>query len=253
MPNVDGDPQGAARAVASAYEHHAAQIRGGGFRGRWTYVATKALSDWALVDGLDLTGTRVLNVGCCEPIDELFFARQPMRCWIGLDQSQAILAAAQEILHHELSTLLRRRIALCAGDAGHLPFPNATFDLVVSFSALEHIPDANARREAFAEVARVVRPGGHVAITLPNRHSLFLFSHRRNMARGTGDYGYAHLYTPREFRYCLQAVGLRPIRFHSELSGVVDLPSYLPGWRLRSLFRRLGYFGERIGYLARRC
>lgn len=42
-------------------------------------------------------------------------------------------------------------------------------------------------------------------------------------------------------------------RLQSELSGVVDLSSYLPSWRVRALLRRVGYFGERIGYLAGQC
>lgn len=239
--------------VRTAYQRHAERTRKDGYRGVWSYVAVKALSDWALLAGLELRGKRVLNVGCCEPIDELFFARQGMRCWVGVDFSQPILSVAREILDRELSPSFAGRVVLCAADAGRLPFPDGVFDLVVSFSALEHIPDASVRRQAFAEIARVVRPGGDVAITVPNRHSLFFFCHRRNLAKGTAEYGYAYLYSRREFRAELERVGLRPIRFQSELTGVADLPSYLPGGRLRSCLRLLGYAGERIGYLAQRC
>ncbi len=253
MPGSDLDLQDSARAVAEAYARHAERTREDGYRSVWSYVATKALSDWALLAGLDLKGKRILNVGCCEPIDELFFARQEMRCWVGLDRSHAMLATAREILARELSAPLASRIALCAADAGFLPFPDGAFDLVVSFSTLEHIPGPEARQRAFAEIARVTRPEGHVAITVPNRYSLFFFCHRRNMTRGTADYGYSYLYSPGEIRRTLLQVGLQPRRFQSELTGVVDLASYLPSWRLRALLRRVGYFGERIGYLAQRC
>lgn len=253
MPRTDADLQRSVHAVAVAYERHAERVRDDGYRSVWSYIATKALSDWALLAGMDLKGKRILNVGCCEPIDELFFARQGMRCWVGLDQSHKMLATARDILNRELSPPFASRIALCAADAGHLPFADAVFDLVVSFSALEHIPDPASRQRAFAEIARVTRPEGHVAITVPNRYSLFFFCHRRNLARGTAEYGYSYLYSPRELRLNLVRVGLRPIRFQSEMRGVADLPSYLPTWRLRHLLRRLGYFGERIGYLARRC
>lgn len=253
MPSADRHLRESAQAVAQAYARYAERIRGSGYRSHWAYIATKALSDWALLAGMDFKGKRILNVGCCEPIDELFFARQDLRRWVAVDQSQPILAAAQDVLNRELSPPLVGRIALCAANAGCLPFPDAVFDLVASFSTLEHIPDPAARQQAFAEIARVTRPEGHVAITVPNRYSLFFFCHRQNMRRGTGEYGYAHLYGPRELRVSLERVGLRPVRFQSELSGVVDLPSYLPGWRLRSWLRRLGLFGERIGYLAQRC
>ncbi|HVB52299.1 MAG TPA: class I SAM-dependent methyltransferase [Acidimicrobiales bacterium] len=50
------------------------------------------------------------------------------------------------------------------GDALHLPFPTATFDVVVCSEVLEHIPDDVA---AMSELARVLRPGGAMAITVP--------------------------------------------------------------------------------------
>ena len=253
MPGTDEGIQQSAKAVAEAYERYAQRIRAAGYRGVWTYVASKALSDWALLAGLNLKGKLVLNVGCSEPIDELFFARHELRRWVALDQSSQTLVAARDILQGELSPSLASRIALCTADAARLPFPDDTFDIVVSFSALEHIPDPAARRQAFVEIARVTRPGGHVAITVPNRFSLFYFCHRRNMAQGTAEYGYAYLYRPRELRSLLERVGLRPLRFQSEVSGAAELPSYLPGWPLRALLRKLGYFGERIGFLAQRC
>lgn len=42
-------------------------------------------------------------------------------------------------------------------DATHLAFPDATFDLVYSFNAFEHLPSPDA---TFAEMIRVLRPGG---------------------------------------------------------------------------------------------
>jgi SAM-dependent methyltransferase len=45
-----------------------------------------------------------------------------------------------------------------------LPFADASFDVVIAAEVLEHIPDD---RRAVAEIARVVRPGGRVAVTVP--------------------------------------------------------------------------------------
>ena len=51
-----------------------------------------------------------------------------------------------------------------AGDATAMPFPDGTFDRVIAAEILEHVPrDA----DAMAEIARVLRPGGLAAITVP--------------------------------------------------------------------------------------
>jgi SAM-dependent methyltransferase len=52
------------------------------------------------------------------------------------------------------------------GDALDLPFPDAAFDRVIVSEVLEHIWD-DAR--ALVEIARVLRPGGRIAATVPTR------------------------------------------------------------------------------------
>ena len=50
------------------------------------------------------------------------------------------------------------------GDAVHLPFADASFDRVIASEVMEHIPnDAGA----MAELTRVLRPGGTIAVTVP--------------------------------------------------------------------------------------
>jgi SAM-dependent methyltransferase len=50
------------------------------------------------------------------------------------------------------------------GDALNLPFPDGDFDRVVASEVLEHIPDDDG---AIAELVRVLRPGGTIAVTVP--------------------------------------------------------------------------------------
>jgi SAM-dependent methyltransferase len=50
------------------------------------------------------------------------------------------------------------------GDALDLPFPSASFDRVIAAEVLEHIHDD---RRAIAELTRVLRPGGTMAVTVP--------------------------------------------------------------------------------------
>jgi SAM-dependent methyltransferase len=51
------------------------------------------------------------------------------------------------------------------GDALALPFPDANFDRVIAAEVLEHIPDD---ADALAELTRVLRPGGTIAVTVPS-------------------------------------------------------------------------------------
>ena len=56
------------------------------------------------------------------------------------------------------------RVGAVQGDALRLPFADGTFDRVIASEVLEHIPDDEA---AMAELARVLRPGGTMAVTVP--------------------------------------------------------------------------------------
>src|SRR5262249_5321787 len=62
------------------------------------------------------------------------------------------------------------RVEVRDGDARRLPFADATFDVVVSSMVLHNIPNREDRRRALREVARVLTPGGCVAI-LDLRHT----------------------------------------------------------------------------------
>ena len=49
-------------------------------------------------------------------------------------------------------------------DARHLPFPDATFDVVVSSLVIHNIPGRDDRARALQEIVRVLKPNGHVLI-----------------------------------------------------------------------------------------
>ncbi len=56
------------------------------------------------------------------------------------------------------------KVGVVQGDALNLPFPDDTFDRVICSEVLEHIPNDQG---AMAELTRVLRPGGTMAITIP--------------------------------------------------------------------------------------
>lgn len=51
-------------------------------------------------------------------------------------------------------------VTVVEADATALPFPGAHFDSALSFTMLHHVPTAELQDRLFAEVRRVVRPGG---------------------------------------------------------------------------------------------
>lgn len=52
------------------------------------------------------------------------------------------------------------KVSTACADAEALPFPDASFDLILGHAVLHHLPDL---RQAFSEFHRVLRPGGWIA------------------------------------------------------------------------------------------
>ena len=99
--------------------------------------------------------------------------------------------------------------ALCA-DATRLPFPDAAFDAVIAAEILEHLPDDAA---AMAEIARVLRPGGTVAVTVPAwlpERICWALSSEYHQVPG----GHVRIFTRAELTAKLTAAGLEPLDSH---------------------------------------
>ena len=56
-------------------------------------------------------------------------------------------------------------VTVTQGDATRLPYPDGRFSSVLCFTMLHHIPSLEEQDRAFAEIARVLRPGGTFAGT----------------------------------------------------------------------------------------
>lgn len=112
------------------------------------------------VDALELRpGHRVLDVATGTGDLALKIAeRHTDVAIVGLDPSQGMLAIAREKVER---AALTDRLELCAGDAQELPFEAASFDGLCIAFGIRNVPD---RGRALREMARVVRPGGRIAI-----------------------------------------------------------------------------------------
>lgn len=101
---------------------------------------------------VDLSGKRVLEVGCGHGGGASYLFRTlQLASYTGLDLNQAGIAFCRKT--HNLPGL-----DFVHGDAENLPFPNQSFDAVVNIESSQLYP----RFPRFlAQVARVLRPGGH--------------------------------------------------------------------------------------------
>ncbi len=97
-------------------------------------------------------------------------------------------------------------LSAARSDATRLPFPDATFDRIIASEVLEHIP---ADGDAFAELARVLKPGGMLAVTVPSflpERLCWALSDDYHAPAAEG--GHVRIYTVAEIRSRLAAAGL---------------------------------------------
>ncbi|GAB6265199.1 MAG: hypothetical protein STSR0001_06440 [Methanothrix sp.] len=231
------------------------------------YYLQASSVDRRLISKISLNGKKLLNIGCgSHLISDIYFAMMGANV-TSIDVDGNAIGIAEK----KLSILNKKDpldIRVLLEDGRMLPFSDGTFDVVVSFSAIEHMENFSDRIKAVEEMARVLKPGGYSAITGPNLLNLpvTFFSLRVYKRLGTHE----HRYTPWELRRMLESCGLRIEEFDAESVSRVDkslieakFPSMqrAPSALLASISfilknfnesRHLKILGMRIGYLARK-
>ncbi len=168
-------------------------------------------------------GERVLDAGCGEG----------RHCFGVLERGARVVGLD---LDHESLRLSSRRLRKRAGELASLgemlqgntfalPFRDATFDKVICSEVMEHVHDYRA---AARELARVTKPGGMVAVTIPTAISEQLY------LRAGDDYfeslgGHIRIFRPRQLAKGLAQAGLATtgVGFAHAL--------HTPYWVLRSI------------------
>jgi SAM-dependent methyltransferase len=95
-------------------------------------------------------------------------------------------------------------------DLRALPVPDASVDRVIASEVLEHIVDD---RTALAEMARVLKPGGRLAVTVPRygpERICWALSDQYHANEG----GHIRIYRGDQLSERLAGVGLEPVRTH---------------------------------------
>jgi len=108
--------------------------------------------------GLDVRDKAFLDVGCGPGNFLVGVSANAPQLIVGVDLDEPFLAVAR--------TELKRRsvsnFTLMKTTATDLPFVNESFDIVTCFLVLPHVPDD---KDALAELARVLKKGGILAIS----------------------------------------------------------------------------------------
>jgi arsenite methyltransferase len=104
-------------------------------------------------------GEHVLDLGCGAGTDTLVAAQMvaPAGRVTGIDMTPEMLSKAQAAA----AAMGATNVDFVEGDVEQLPFPAETFDVAISNGVIDLIPDKDA---VFAEIFRVLRPGGRLQI-----------------------------------------------------------------------------------------
>lgn len=173
-------------------------------------------------------GSRVLDLGCGQGRHTFALLREGMPV-VALDADGAAVqeVAGMVAAMRQAGEVPAGAAALAVrGDVRRLPFPDAAFDVVVAAEVLEHVPEDRA---ALAELSRVLRPGGSVAVTVPRwwpERICWALSTEYHQVPG----GHVRIYRRRVLRARLREVGLVFRGSHHAHA------LHAPYWWLRCLF-----------------
>jgi SAM-dependent methyltransferase len=107
-------------------------------------------------------GDDLLDVGCGNAMHTLKVARR-CRAATGIDRSVESLGVGARRAGAERASNVR---LVCGDVEASLPFRAARFDTVLCSDLLEHVI---GRDHVLGEIRRVLRPGGHLLLAVPNR------------------------------------------------------------------------------------
>ena len=111
-----------------------------------------------VVAGLDLTGRRVLDIGCgVGGVDRHLVSAHGAGHVVGIDVEDTVVSTARA---RSVAAGLDDRTTFVKVAPGPLPFPDRSFEVVFSKDSIVHIPDKAALA---ADVFRVLEPGGWFA------------------------------------------------------------------------------------------
>lgn len=178
----------------------------------------------SILDECPSKPARVLEVGCGTAVDLYIVANRDKCQSYGIDLSGEALKVASSI-----GKSFKHKAHFVKGDAFRLPFSDNSFDLVFSQGVLEHLTDDGA---AVIEQIRVLKPGGKLTISVPQKYTGYTLVKHFRIRRGTWPWGYESEYSYRRLRVLGKFSGLKE---KSVMGYGYWLHPLEPMWFMRSL------------------
>lgn len=176
----------------------------------------------------EVRGRGVLDVGCGDGDLAVELSKRGARV-VGIDASGSVIEAAER-----KATASRVGVDFRVAMAERLPFPDEHFDIVVAVTVLCFVDDA---APVFREMARVLRPGGHLVIGELGKWSFWAAARRARAWVGSTLWRRGKFRTARELRALAKQAGLAA----ETVRGAV----YYPRWGLAA--RLLAPWDQSLG------
>lgn len=176
-------------------------------------------------------GAKILDIGCGYGWFEYHLLKEDITEITGIEITEQDLKTTKDNLKH-------KKARFSIGGALELPFDDQSFDIVVAWEVIEHIPK-HTEEKMFAEVSRVLRRGGHFYLSTPYNSLLskildpawWLIGHRH--------------YSEAQLKKFGEGVNLEPVTIMKK-GGPWSLVSTLDMYVSKWIFRRSPIFGKFI-------
>ncbi len=169
----------------------------------------------------------ILDAGCGTGRIACDLARDARQV-VGVDFSVSSLRVLMSEVRRTFREASASHLQPVTGDALRLPCADQTFDRVVSVQMIQHLPTREDRVCALAEMRRVLRERGRVALIVYRWGGAMRGAPDEILPNGL----FRHAYTPRELRAELEDAGFQRVR----VGGMLHLPQ----------LARLGTLGTRV-------
>jgi len=171
----------------------------------------------------------ILDVGCANGRDLMLLSQKGCKC-SGIDfSSNMIEEAKKDFLKNNIEG-----INVEVDDATQLRFSAETFDKIYASEVLEHIPNWD---KAISEMRRVLKSGGCLVITTPNRRSWYGFDRYviwEKLLQKKWSHPYDAWKTFKELSSTLDANEFKIV----EVAGICYLPGYIISYHVPRVMKK---------------